>query len=582
MPGMEGAEWSGHVIVCGLRGLGLRIVEQLRHAGERVVVVDEESDLRLARVVIGWGVPHLTGSAVLPGTLREAGLAGAAAVVCVEGTDLRNLEISLLARELRPDVRVISSIANRAVGRALSVDDGPGAVLDVAALSAPSVVEACLRSAVHELDLGGVRFLAARVRAPESGTLRHLFGDLAPLAVTPADDGGEVLICPGRDQSVRLDDRIMVLGTPDELAARSIPTSDGAPSPGPRPVRRIRALPVLLEETSRGLRRALITLAVLIAVSTVVLRYGYSTPGMSFVDGLYFSVETVATVGFGDFSFAGQPTWLRLYAVLLMIFGVTATAVLFAFLTDLLVSRRAERSSGRRLVTGMSGHVVLAGLGTVGVGVLADLVGRGQQVVVIERDDDNRFLAEARALKVPVIFGDATQPATLRAANLTAASAVAVLTSDDMVNIETGLAVRDLLGERWRDVPVVLRVFDRSLARTISRRFGFHNVRSTAELAAPWFVGAALGLHVLSTFSAEQQSFLVGRFTVNAGGGLDGLTMQELSERTRVVAIARADGTLEHPPRRATRFAPGDHAYLVGPHEELLRVLRRGRQLPRV
>src|SRR5258705_56167 len=154
--------------------------------------------------------------------------------------------------------------------------------MECAALSG-HVIVLCLRSGGHELDLGGVRFLAARVRAPQSGTLRHLFGDLAPLAVTPAD-GGDVLVCPGRDQRVRLDDRIMVLGTPDELAARSIPTSDGAPSSGPRPVRRIRALPVLLQETSRGLRRALITLAVLIAVSTVVLRYGYSAPGMSFVD----------------------------------------------------------------------------------------------------------------------------------------------------------------------------------------------------------------------------------------------------------------------------------------------------------
>jgi hypothetical protein len=32
---------------------------------------------------------------------------------------------------------------------------------------------------------------------------------------------------------------------------------------------------------------------------------------------------------------------------------------------------------------------------------------------------------------------------------------------------------------------------------------------------------------------------------------------------------------LEHPPRRGTRFQEGDEVYLLGPYEELLRVLRR-------
>ena len=50
--------------------------------------------------------------------------------------------------------------------------------------------------------------------------------------------------------------------------------------------------------------------------------------------------------------------------------------------------------------------------------------------------------------------------------------------------------------------------------------------------------------------------------------------MQDLPARTRVIALSRAadGGRLEHPPRRGTRFAPGDEAYLLGSYEELLRV----------
>ncbi len=81
---------------------------------------------------------------------------------------------------------------------------------------------------------------------------------------------------------------------------------------------------------------------------------------------------------------------------------------------------------------------------------------------------------------------------------------------------------------------------------------------------------------MLGTFHVGRDAFLVGRLTVAPGGGLDGLTMQELSARTRVIAIHRAGtGEIENPPRRGTRFAAGDEAYLVGPYEELLNVLRR-------
>ena len=52
--------------------------------------------------------------------------------------------------------------------------------------------------------------------------------------------------------------------------------------------------------------------------------------------------------------------------------------------------------------------------------------------------------------------------------------------------------------------------------------------------------------------------------------------MQDLSARTRVIALRRAaDGVLEHPSRRGTVFARGDSAFPHDPFEERLRVLRR-------
>ena len=576
-----------HVIVCGLQGVGLRIVEQFHLSGTPVIVVDDDADTRFARILEDWGVRHIRRSAYLGDALLEADLAHALAVVCVEVNEIHTLETALRIRETRPDVRLVVQLANPSVARALERVSGRGSVLDVATLAGPSFVEACLGRNAHAIELGGVRFAVVQVEVTESETahptFRGHFGNLAPVAIMPSD-GNEMAQCPGRDHRLVAGDRVAVLGTEEDLQLGGIDPSQITRSPL-RTValtrRLARQASVVMEEGNKALAVVVAALLALLVLSTIFLRFTYRVPGdhghLGLLSAAYFTVETVATVGYGDYSFASQDPFMRIYAILLIVIGVALVSTAFALFTNILVSRRIERSLGRRQVPGMVDHVVVIGLGSVGITVVQGLIAEGQRVVVIERDNNNRYLAQARALGVPVVIADATQLQTHRMVNLSDASAVAVLTSADLTNIETGLAIRESLGERWDEVPVVLRVFDRDLARLMEQSFGFRHVRSTSALAAPWFVGAALGLDVLSTFYVDQQPFLVGRVTVAPQGGLQGLAMADLSARTRVIALSRAaaGGQLEHPPRRGTRFAGGDEAYLLGPYEELLRVLRR-------
>jgi Trk K+ transport system NAD-binding subunit len=614
------ADWLGHVIVCGLPGVGLPIVEELTLSGVPAVVIDDDPAPALARMIAAWGVPLITGQARAEETLLSAGLAGAIAVICAQENDLSALETALLVRRLRAEVRVIAQLANPAVGRAIR--EAGVAVLDVAGLSAPSVVEVCLGEGVQELSLSGMRFLAARTTAPHAATLRELYGALAPVAVVPAT--GDVLVCPGRDTRVSAGDEVTLIGTPDELADVSVidhperirrltaaasangsgaaggspgilgvlggEDPDAAPA-GPglagRALRVLRDLAVSFARASD--RRMAIALGALLAVlvtATLVLHFTYRLAGpghrISLLESVYFTVETVTTVGYGDYTFRGEPAWLIVFAIGLMVTGALFVAVFFALVTNMLVSRRLEESLGLQKIVALRGHVLVIGLGTIGLRVVRKLHDAGREVAVIEKDEHNRHISQVRALGVPVMIADATLPEVLASARLAAASAVAVLTSDDLANLETGLAVRDQLGSRWREVPVVLRIFDPQLAHSVKETFGFRNVRSTAALAAPWFVGAALGLDVLSTFYAGDEPLLVARLTVTPGGGLHGLQMHELTARTRVVALRRAAdrAVLEHPPRRATRFEPADEAYLIGPYDELLTVLRRDRPSP--
>lgn len=551
-----------HIIVSGDDALATTIAEELNRAGATIVKLHSEE-------------------------LAGADLARADAVVCAGDDDAKNLEIALLARKTNPRVRVVARLGNDVLRGAVAADNGPGAILDVADLAAPSVVEACLSSHTHPVEAAGIKFLVSGAEAPRDATLREIYGDLAPVAVIHGESSAtpdEVVPCPGRDHQVRAGDWTAMIGSADELAARGIKT------PRPSATRSRQSWMRRISDAARAMRddvnpmlfpAMLLALSLLLA-STVVVHFSYTKPRLSWLDAMYFTAETITTVGYGEFTFLHQSAWLRIFAVALMFTGVTTTALLVAFLADLLLSRRFVQSAGVRRARHLRNHIIVVGLGSFGSRVVGDLTAAGYDVAVIERDENNRFLSTADELDVPVIFGDATLRQTLESARVDRARAVAVLTQDDMVNIETGIVLREMLGPRVMpevnrpDVPIVLRIYDRTLGDAVAKRFGFENVRSTVDLAAPWFIGAAMGLQVLGTFSVGPRSFMVGAMHVAPGSELDGLRMFEMSTQTRVIAITRRDTPVELHPRRDAWLRGGDTVYLVGPYRELLETLRKG------
>src|ERR1700740_2136085 len=198
-----------HIVVSGDDARATTIVEELKRAGARVVKL---ANPELANV----GVAR---------ELADAGVARALAVVCAGDDDATNLEIALLARKANPDVRVVARLANDVLRTALTADKRPGAILDVAELAAPSVVEACLAHTAHPLEAAGIEFVVSGAEATRDATLREIYGDPAPGAVIRGENSpvpGQVTACPGRDLQVHRGDWTAMIGTADELAARGI------------------------------------------------------------------------------------------------------------------------------------------------------------------------------------------------------------------------------------------------------------------------------------------------------------------------------------------------------------------------
>ncbi|SPM38095.1 TrkA domain-containing protein [Mycobacterium numidiamassiliense] len=548
------------IIVSGDDALTKTIAEELRGAGARIIHINTAADL------LGAGVHR------------------ARAVVCAGPNDAVNLEIALLARQYSPDVRVVARLGNDVLREAVAVVNGPGAILDVADLAAPSLVEAVLSRNAHQFDSAGTEFVVWGAPAPYDGTLREIYADLAPVAVVhgkKSPNPGEVVACPGRDLKVYAGDFTSMIGVKDELEARGIkvPPRTATRSSQSRVRRAIDALRAMRDDVNPMLLPSLALAAFLTIGSATVVRFAYQNPPMSWLDALYFTSETITTVGFGETPFGQQSTFLRLFVIGLMFTGVIITALVVAFLADLLLSRRFVQTAGLRRARRMRGHVVVIGLGSVGMRVISDLAAHGYDVVVIEDDENNRYLPTVAELDVPVVFGDSTMRQTLESARVDSARGIAVVTDNDMENIETGIVLLELLGSDTK-TPIVMRVQGRALGTAIHQRFGFENVRSIVDLAAPWFIGAAMGLQVLGTFWVGQRSFMVGAMLVAAGSELDGRRMVDLTTQTRVIAVTRPEGPVSLRPRRNSQLQAGDTVYLIGPYRELIATLRKGQPPP--
>jgi voltage-gated potassium channel Kch len=651
-------EISGHVIVCGLNDLGFGIAEQVHASGVSVVVVDERDRRGLRRRLERWGVPLLPEIATNAEALAEAGIAAAQAVVACHESDLVNLEIALVAAEIAPDVRVVAQFANGRLGDQLVTALPAVRVLSQSEKAGPSFVEACVRSdLLHAFRVGADVFAVVGIDVDGGGTgggtgaagscrglgtVRDSYPTLTPLVLRRPGRGLDE-VCPSRDAPLSAGDQLTLLGRLADFAADGVDGVDGVDAADAKrlagltaaggeiavPVRvslrvSLRALlGTAAAEFDRPFRLALAAVLTIIVIGTVVLSLTYrandpqAPADFNALDALYLTVATMATVGYGDYNFRAADEWLQAFGVGLMLGGALSVAVVYAFITNVVIGRRLERTLGGRRATAAQDHVIVCGLGSVGLATVQGLLAAGRTVVVIDRDEDNRFLSTARDMGVPVIIGDATVEATLLEAGIGRAATLAALTSDDVANLEAVLSAREAFAAacaslrsrrgrrgrrrpvRDRDLRVVLRVFDTALAEEVERRFDIHTARSASALATPWFVGAALGFDVVSTFYVDRTPFLVVRLTVQAGGGLDGPSLLELSTGIRMLAVSRSspddgtdggpddrpdDGTDDgtdaepepyHRPGRHTRLRPGEELLAVGPPVAIIETVRR-------
>jgi Trk K+ transport system NAD-binding subunit len=142
---------GGHVVVCGLGNIGYRIVEELTAMGERIVAIDKSGDGPFHDTVRHKGVPTFIGDATVPAILRQARADSAKVVIAVTSSELANLEIALLVREMNPTQRVIVRLVDPQFAEAVRDAAAIRHAISVPALAAPAFAAAVYGDTVQTL-----------------------------------------------------------------------------------------------------------------------------------------------------------------------------------------------------------------------------------------------------------------------------------------------------------------------------------------------------------------------------------------------------------------------------------------------
>lgn len=518
-------------LVCGFGIVGYRVVELLHRLGERVVVVTESAREEWREAARHAGVELHMGDARETALLERVGLLEARAVIAATDRDLVNLEIALDAKRIRPSLPVVLRLFDQNLARRLESSFDVRRALGMSTLAAPAFAAAALgERVVASLVVGGERLVVGRV---SEQTARELALE-DPVAA--ARQGFALLETPRRRE-----DLWTVVARRDDWKRVAEQAPAGA-VPAARPSRKLRPL-ARLREIWRGasvvVRGLLIAILALIAVSVLVFEWGM---GLTGVDALYFVVTTITTTGYGDISPRDHASWLKLYAALLMLLGSATVATVYSLITDFLVTQRFRQLLGRREVP-EAGHVIVAGLGNVGLRVVEELVSAGVPAAAIERNPETPFLTSVEGLAATVT-GDARLPETLARAGVATARAVVAVSSDDAANLSIGLIARQLNPS----VRTVVRLFDADFARKVESALSVDVAIGASRIAAPTFVASAMEPDVVKAFLlADRFCSLSER---SAPEEWEGLTVAEL-EREGLLVLWRDPGGPESRPGHA-------------------------------
>ena len=204
--------------------------------------------------------------------------------------------------------------------------------------------------------------------------------------------------------------------------------------------------------------------------------------GWPFLDSLYMTVITLATVGYGEVRELSRMG--ELFTILLILLGVGTVSFTALTIAQYLLEGQVRSILGRRqlerLIKGLHDHYIICGFGRMGSALARQLSEKGLPILIIEKDD--RRLQRLANTDHAFINGDATTEGALDEAMVQRAKGLVTTVASDAENLFITLTAREMNPSLF----IVARAFDESSESKL-RRAGANRV------VIPTSIGAQAG-----------------------------------------------------------------------------------------
>jgi Trk K+ transport system NAD-binding subunit len=220
--------------------------------------------------------------------------------------------------------------------------------------------------------------------------------------------------------------------------------------------------------------------------------------------------------------------------------------VLYAILTQALLSSKFQFIQHRPPVPQQE-HVIIVGLGQIGQQVAERLHDLRQPLVgmTLGVDADAAFLPH-----LPIVTSNLNT--ALVQANCATAKSVAIVTADEILNLEIALTIQTI----DPDCRLVLRTAGRYLSELLPQILPQAQILDVYTVAAEAFAGAAFGENIIDLFRFNNQTILVTEYQIETIDTLNGLLLADVAYGYEAMPI------LHQQPGHPARLLPTDYIRL--------------------
>lgn len=165
---------------------------------------------------------------------------------------------------------------------------------------------------------------------------------------------------------------------------------------------------------------------------TILLHYEETAPGSkihSFVDGMWYLLETLTTVGYGDT--LPVTYWGRMIGFVFLLSSFGVYGFIIGQISNFMSTLKEQRNLGLN-GTDFEDHVIMIGWNEFGQSVISHLIGAGRKVAIVTKDRTAiDIIREYYGDQVYTLFSDYNNFDLLEKAQITKASIVFINLNDD-------------------------------------------------------------------------------------------------------------------------------------------------------